>query len=142
MTHSGGLAAGESYNANLTAALPAVPPGYSSVVVQADSTYQEPVTNRGNLTLAASTGQLQVSLPALAPGTPVSGSFTAADEDQYNVLFSTPDDPTTYTQAGGILAVAPSGPAGILRAGQTRQLSINILSTATISGDQIPIRVG
>ncbi len=42
-----------------------------------------PDPNRANNTLAAGTGQLDVSLPALTLGTPATGSFTAAGQDRY-----------------------------------------------------------
>ncbi len=83
VTHSGGLAAGGSYNGSLTAAVPALPPGHYYVLVQADSLYQVPDSNRTNNTLAASTGQLAVSVPALTLGTPASATFAAADQDQF-----------------------------------------------------------
>jgi RHS repeat-associated protein len=58
-----------------------------------------------------------------------------------NVSFSTPDDPNDYVQAAQVLAVAPSGPAGILRPGQSGQLTLTLLSDDTIDGDQIPVQV-
>ncbi len=81
--HTGGLAAGGSYAASWTGALPAVTPGYYYVLAQVDSLYQVPDPNRPNNTQAATTGQLNVSVPALALGTPSSGSFTAANQDHY-----------------------------------------------------------
>ena len=82
--HSGGLAADGNYSASLTTAVPALAPGDYYVLVQVDSLYQVPVTDRAGDTLAAGTGQLQVSVPALAlNGASSSGSFTAADQDQY-----------------------------------------------------------
>ena len=78
------LAGGASYNASLTAALPAaLAPGYYYVLVQVDSLYQLPDPNRANNTLAATTGQIDISLPALTLGTPYADSFTAADQDHY-----------------------------------------------------------
>ena len=58
-----------------------------------------------------------------------------------NVYFSTPDDPNDYVQAAQVLAVAPSGPAGILRPGQSGQLTLTLLDDDTVNGDQIPIQV-
>jgi len=81
--HSGGLGAKASYDGSLTAALPAVAPGNYYVLVQVDSLYQVPDPNRANNTLAAGSGKLAVSLPALTIGTPASGSFAAAGQDQY-----------------------------------------------------------
>ena len=58
-----------------------------------------------------------------------------------NVSFSTPDDPNDYRQTAQVLAVAPSGPAGILRPGQSGQLTLKLLSNDTMDGDQIPVQV-
>src|SRR5262249_47482649 len=63
--HSGGLAAGGSYSGMLTAALPAAAPGFYYVLVQVDSLYRVPDLDRTNNTLAATTGQVHVSVPAL-----------------------------------------------------------------------------
>ena len=81
--HSGGLAAGTSYNGSLTAALPAVGPGNYYLLVEADSLMQAPDTNRANNILAAGTGQLQVSVPALTLGTAHNDTFSAANQDHY-----------------------------------------------------------
>ena len=59
-----------------------------------------------------------------------------------NVLFSTPDDPNIYVQSAEVLAVAPTGPAGILRPGQSGQLTLTLLSNDTINNDMIPMQVG
>jgi hypothetical protein len=83
VAQTGGLGAGKSYNANLTAAIPALPPGFYYVIVQVDSLYQLADANRGNNTLSASTGQIDVTVPTITPGTPYTGSFTAADQNQY-----------------------------------------------------------
>ena len=83
VAQTSGLGAGDSYSSSLTAALPALAPGFYFVLVQVDSLFQIPDPNRANNTLSASTGQLNVSVPALALGTPTAGSFTAADQDQY-----------------------------------------------------------
>ncbi|HUY34489.1 MAG TPA: carboxypeptidase regulatory-like domain-containing protein, partial [Pirellulales bacterium] len=81
--HTGGLNASSSYSGTLSATVPALAPGSYYVFVQVDSLYQVSDPNRANNTLAATTGQLAVSLPALTLGTPANGSFTAADQDQY-----------------------------------------------------------
>ena len=79
-----GLAGGASYNASLTANLPAsVVPGFYYIIVDVDSLYQLPDPNRANNTLAATTGQIDIGLPSLTLGTPYSDSFTAADQDHY-----------------------------------------------------------
>jgi RHS repeat-associated protein len=57
------------------------------------------------------------------------------------VLFSTPDDPNNFLQSTQLLAVAPSGPAGILRAGQSGSLTLTLLSEDTTNNDPIPIAV-
>jgi hypothetical protein len=83
VTHSGGLAADASYNASLTAAVPTLPAGDYYVLVRADSLDQVLVTSRADDTLAAGTGPLDISVPALTLGTPTRETFTAADQDQY-----------------------------------------------------------
>ena len=45
-------------------------------------------------------------------------------------------------QSAQVLAVAPSGPAGILRPGQSGQLTLTLLSNDTINNDAIPVQVG
>jgi RHS repeat-associated protein/uncharacterized repeat protein (TIGR01451 family) len=57
------------------------------------------------------------------------------------VSFSTPGNPNNYTQSAQVLAVASQGPAGILRPGQSGQLTLNFLSNDPASGGQIPVRV-
>jgi RHS repeat-associated protein len=83
VTHTGGLAANGSYTASLTAAVPALPLGNYYVLVQADSLYQVPVSSRVNDILAASTGQLAITVPSLTLGTATQGTFTDANQDQY-----------------------------------------------------------
>lgn len=97
VAHSGGLAAGSSYNGSLTAAVPALPPGSYVVLVQADSLYQVPESERANDILNAATGPLAVSVPALSLGTPAQGAFTAADQDRYFQV---------VVPAGGALSIA------------------------------------
>ena len=57
------------------------------------------------------------------------------------VFFSTPDDPNNFVASAQVLAVAPSGPAGILRPGQSGQITLTLLSNDTMDGDQIPVQV-
>jgi RHS repeat-associated protein len=57
------------------------------------------------------------------------------------VAFSTPDDPNNFTQYAQVLAVAPGGPAGILRPGQSGTLTLTLLSEDTVDNDKIPITV-
>jgi RHS repeat-associated protein len=94
-THTGGIAADGSYSSSLTAALPALAPGYYYVLVEVDSLYQAPDLNRANNTLAAP-ALLQVSVPALTLDTTVSDSFSTADQDRYYQV---------TVPAGGSLAV-------------------------------------
>src|SRR5262249_26945135 len=54
-------------------------------------------------------------------------------------FFSTPDNPNNYTQLAQVLAVAPSGPAGILRPGQSAQLTLTLLSNDSLEGTQRPV---
>ena len=63
--HTGGLGADATYNASLTAALPALAPGYWYVLVEADSLYQIAEQDRALSTLAATTGQQLRCLRAL-----------------------------------------------------------------------------
>jgi YD repeat-containing protein len=95
--HSSGLTAGNSYSASLTAAVPALAPGNDYILVVADSLYQESDLNRSNNTMAATTGQMQISVPSLTLGAPTNDSFSAAGQGKvYQV--SVP--------AGGSLSVA------------------------------------
>ena len=101
VVHTGGLGAGGSYSGSLTAAVPALAPGSYYVLVQADSLYQIPDPNRANNTLTA-TGQLAVSLPSLTLGKAATGSFTAADQDDYYQV---------TVPAGGSLVVSAASAA-------------------------------
>ena len=82
-THTGGLAGGSSYSSSLTSILPATAPGFYYVLVQADSLYEVADANRANNTLAAASGQLDVSVPGLTVGSAFSDTFSAADQDRY-----------------------------------------------------------
>jgi RHS repeat-associated protein len=102
--HSGGLAANGTYTGTLTAAVPATAIGNHYVIVQVDSLYQLPESNRASTTLAAS-GQLGVTLPALTLGTPHNDSFTASDQDRYYQITV----PTTGTLVLSLASAASSG---------------------------------
>ncbi len=54
-------------------------------------------------------------------------------------LLSTVDDPNDFAQSVQVLAVAPSGPSGILRPGQSGQVTLTLLSNDTIDNDPIHI---
>jgi RHS repeat-associated protein len=95
------LQAKHSYGASLSVPLTDVPPGFYYVLVDVDSLYQVPDPNRANNIVAAS-GQINVSLPTLTLGTPASGSFTAADQDQ---------DYQVTVPVGGALTVSLSSTA-------------------------------
>ncbi|MCY2987649.1 MAG: hypothetical protein NTY19_07265, partial [Planctomycetota bacterium] len=101
--HSGGLAAGDSYVGTWAGKLPAVPPGFYYVLVQADSLYQVADPNRVNNTEIATTGQVQVSVPVLTLGTPLHDTFTAANQDHYYQV---------TVPAGGALQIALTSSAG------------------------------
>ena len=104
---------GASYNASLTATLPAaLAPGYYYVLVEVDSLYQLPDPNRANNTLAATTGQINIGLPSLTLGTPYADSFTAADQDHYYQI---------TVPAGGSLNVALQSSASSGCRGPLRQ---------------------
>jgi RHS repeat-associated protein/uncharacterized repeat protein (TIGR01451 family) len=81
--HSGGLAVGGTYAGSLTTALPSLSPGYYYILVQVDSHYQVADGERTNNILSATSGQIQVSVPALTLGTPQGGAFTDANQDRY-----------------------------------------------------------
>jgi len=81
--HAGGLAANASYDGRLSATLPALAPGNWYVLVEVDSHFQVADIDRANNTLVATTGQLEVGVPALTLGTPLSDSFANADQDRY-----------------------------------------------------------
>lgn len=57
------------------------------------------------------------------------------------VFFSTPDNPNSYQQSTQVLGVAPNGPAGILRPGQTGQLTLTLLSNDTVDHNALPVTV-
>jgi RHS repeat-associated protein len=81
--HVGGLAANGQYSGSWTGAVPSLAPGYYYVLVQADSLYQTADGDRANNIAAAGTGQIQVMVPSLTVGTPLTDAFTAADQDHY-----------------------------------------------------------
>ena len=58
-----------------------------------------------------------------------------------STYFSTSDDPNDYMQHAQILAVAPSGPAGVLRPGQSGQITLTIQSNDLVDNDLIPVQV-
>ncbi len=101
VVHTGGLGAGATYSGSLTAAVPALAPGSYYVIVEADSLYQIPDPNRANNTLTA-TGQLAVSLPSLTLGKAATGSFTAAEQQDYYQV---------TVPAGGSLVVSAASAA-------------------------------
>ena len=101
VVHTGGLGAGATYTGSLTAAVPALAPGSYYVLVEADSLYQVPDPDRANNTLAA-TGQLAVSLPSLTLGKAATGSFTAAEQENYYQV---------TVPAGGSLVVSAASAA-------------------------------
>ncbi len=82
VVHTGGLAAGASYAGSLAALVPALAPGSYQIVIQVDSLYQVADANRSNNVLAAP-GPLAVTLPALTLGQAATGSFTAAQQEDY-----------------------------------------------------------
>ncbi len=102
-THTGGLPAGQSYNGTFSGTVPALTPGFYFVIVQADSLYQVADPNRANNTASATTGQVNISVPALTLGTPQVDSFTAANQDHYYQV---------TVPSGGTLQVSLSSNAG------------------------------
>ena len=59
--------------------VPAVAPGSYYVLVQVDSLYQVPESNRAEHSGGACA--VVIGLPSLTLGTPASGSFTAAEQE-------------------------------------------------------------
>lgn len=96
-THTGGLAAGGSYNGIWTGAVPALAPGNYDILVQVDSLYSVADPDRSNDTSLATTGLLNVTLPSLTLGTPRSDAFTGANQDKYYQV---------TVPAGGTLKIA------------------------------------
>ena len=80
--YSAGLAVNGQYQGTWTGTVPAVLPGTYFILVQADSLYQTPDTNRANNIAAAGTS-LAIGVPALTLGTPLDDAFTAADQNRY-----------------------------------------------------------
>ncbi|HQU43589.1 MAG TPA: hypothetical protein PK867_12310, partial [Pirellulales bacterium] len=89
---------------------------------------------------AGRTGNIVVTYTNQTANDMVSPLLTI-DSSNPAVLFSTPDDPNNYVQQSQVLAVAGSGPAGILRPGQSGQLTLTLLANDTTNGDQVPITV-
>jgi RHS repeat-associated protein len=85
--HTGGLAVNSGYAGSLTAALPGVINGNYFVLVEADSQMLTPDSNRNNNVLA-SASPLAVAIPALTPGTPVSGTIADGQDVYYQVVTS------------------------------------------------------
>jgi RHS repeat-associated protein len=81
--HAGGMASNGMYTGSLTAPIPAVSTGNYYVLVQVDSLYQTADADRSNNILAASTGAIGITVPALTTGTPINDAFSAADQDRY-----------------------------------------------------------
>ena len=139
VTHAGGLTAGNSYNGSLTAAVPALAPGNYYVLVLADSHYNVADSDRSNNTLAATTGQLAVSVPGLTLGTPVNGAFTAANQDQYYQV---------TVPAGGSLVVTLTSSAGsgatalyVSQGARRRSITINSQPRRTSRINRSPCRM-
>ncbi len=129
VVHSGGLASGTSYSGSLAAAVPTLAPGNYYVIVDADSLYQEADVNRANNVLAATTGELDVTLPALTLGTATNGSFSAAGQSNYYQV---------TVPAGGSLVVslasaASSGATALYISQGTEPTPYNYQESATVA---------
>ena len=108
-----------------------------SQAVTAPTPFQVVAATAGTLTVTSSVPK---SFASGGPGTIVINYTNTTNNDivaplltisstRCNVSFSTPDDPNNYVQSAQLLAVAPSGPAGILRPGQSGQLTLTLLTT-------------
>jgi hypothetical protein len=67
--------------------------------------------------------------------------FLTVSSDNPLVLFSTSGNPNDFIPEVQLLAVAPSGPAGILRPGQSGQLTLILLNNDPTDGADLPVDV-
>jgi len=114
---NGGLNANGSYTGTLSTTVPALEPGSYYVLVQADSLYQVPDPDRANSTAAAA-GQLQVTEPSLGLGTPLNGSFTAANQNMYFGI-TIPANAVGKALVVTLSSAASSGSIGLYLSGAT-----------------------
>ena len=89
--HTGGVAANGQYSETLTAPVPGLAPDNYYVVVLADSLGLVPELNRTNTELA-STNPVQVTLPTLTLGSPVSGTIGDGQDLYYQVTLAAGQD--------------------------------------------------
>jgi YD repeat-containing protein len=82
--HTGGVAANGQYSGALTAPVPGLVPDNYSVIVLADSLGLVPELNRAGTELAA-TNPVQVTLPALNLGSPISGTIADGQSLYYQL---------------------------------------------------------
>jgi RHS repeat-associated protein len=125
--HVGGVAGNGSYSESLTAPVPSVSDGNFHVIVLVDSRGLVAEANRQNNT-GVSSGVIQVSIPALTLGTPVSSTinngqdvyyslvvppgadvtisanFVASTEAEFYLRYGAPPDRSTYDQTTSDLA--------------------------------------
>jgi hypothetical protein len=84
VTHSSALAAGASYDASLTQALPLLPDGNYHILVVSDSAGEVADANRANNTAAAPT-LVTIGIPALPMDTDVTGVIAAGQDVYYRL---------------------------------------------------------
>ncbi len=84
VVHSGGLTAGQSYQATLNTILPGVTPGDYKVIVRTNILDNVPETTLAN-NIAASLDATSIDMPALTQGTPVTGNLSAGELLYYKV---------------------------------------------------------
>jgi RHS repeat-associated protein len=84
VAHAGDVAGHTSYSGTLTAPLPAANEGSYHVVLVADSRGLVPDVNRVNNVLV-SADQIQLSVPVLTPGSPVSGTIQSGQDIYYRL---------------------------------------------------------
>ncbi len=82
--HTGGVAANGQYSEMLTAPIPGLAPDNYYVIVLADSRGLVPELNRFNTELG-STNPVQVTIPALTAGSPVSGTIGNGQDVYYQI---------------------------------------------------------
>ena len=115
--------------------------------VTAPSPLQVVAAAAGTLSLSVSVPQLvrigRTGTVVVTYNNPTKNDLTAPllaiSSTNAGISFSTPDNPNEYVTTAEVLAVAPSGPAGILRPGQSGQLSLTLLAEGT--AQSIPVEV-
>ena len=99
---SGGVSANGQYSRTLTEPVPGLAPDNYYVIVLADSRGLVPEANRATAELA-STNPVQVTIPTLAVGTPVSGTIASGQDVYYQVTLAAGQDVAITAGLGALL---------------------------------------